>query len=582
MKDIRYFLTVFIFLIFYFLLLAKLFKLQVIDSSHYLAVAEKEHYSKNKILPKRGEIRMSDGFPLILNRPVFSLYAEPKIIEDPALIASEITPILNEFLSGTESAVKFNKGDIAKKISQDLFWVQIAKGLPRSAKEKIDSLGYSGIGLVDGSERFYPEGILAPHLSGFLGVDDSGNPQGYYGIEGYYNGELRGRAGEIVEEKAASGNPLALGFYSASPVENGAALTLTIRRDIQALIERKIKSAIAKYGAKSGTVLVVDPEKGSILGSASYPNYNPSKYFEVYDDAESENVETESKQLSFTDPTIGIPYEPGSVIKALTVAAAIDTKTVRPQTEYEDIGPLLISGHLVDNWDKKHHGKMNIIELLQKSNNIGAATVGKLLGTNNLRNYFVKFGLGSTTGVDLQGEAAGVLKPANLWKEIDLATAAFGQGLTATPLQLASAFSVIANGGYWVKPYVVSEISDKRGITTLESTERRRVISSQTAESMKELLTAAAEGGEAKFSVLKKYRVAGKTGTAQIPVGGRYDPTKTNATFIGFLTNQPKFVMLVKIEEPTTSIYAAETAVPLWMDIAKDLSLYFHLIPDKL
>lgn len=283
----------------------------------------------------------------------------------------------------------------------------------------------------------------------------------------------------------------------------------------------------------------------------------------------------------FRNPAIAETYEPGSVLKALTMSAGVATNTVSPQTTFVDSGPIVVGDYTIDNWNKKHHGLQTMVEVLQKSNNMGAAFVAQKLGARTLREYFLKFGLGFKLGIDLEGEESGTVKKVAVFKDIDLITNSFGQGIAVTPLQLVSAFATIANGGTLYKPYILEKISQEEKDIKFEKQSLRQVLPIAKAKVMVEMLTAAAEGGEAKFFVLKKYHVAGKTGTAQIPVPDGYDAQKSNATFVGFLPKSNKFVMLVKLREPSTSIYAAETAVPLWMEITKDLVTYFGIPPDR-
>jgi cell division protein FtsI/penicillin-binding protein 2 len=274
-------------------------------------------------------------------------------------------------------------------------------------------------------------------------------------------------------------------------------------------------------------------------------------------------------------------FEPGSVLKGLSISAAVDLNRVSPNTTFEDNGPVWYSGHKIDNWDGKHHGTQNIVQLLQKSNNIGAAWVAHQVGAKKMHQYFTDFGLGSTYGISLEGEDTGILREYRSWTDIDLATSAFGQGISATPLQILNGFNSIANGGYLLQPRVVSKIIDSSEIIEIPTKSIRRVLSKETSETMIELLEKAAEEGEAKFFVMKNYRIAGKTGTAQIPEEGEYSLDRTNATFAGFMAEGKEFSMIVKLEEPRTSYYAAETAVPLWMDIATELVKYFGIPPDK-
>lgn len=581
MKNWRYSLFTAVILLIGLIITARLYYLQVIRNQYYRVAAEKEHTYVRELYPRRGLIYTAEEAPLVLNRIAYQLFAEPIKVKDPGKTAALLSKILNDaYPPAADSPPVYPTASLRDKISQKFYWVSLARRLPPEIKEKISELNLAGIGFEEEAVRFYPEGETASYLLGFVGFTSQGGEQGYYGLEGYYNGELQGRPGELFEERAASGRPMVVGNYRRRPAEDGAALILTVSREIQHLLETKLAEAVKRYGAKSASAVVMDPLSGAVLGMASQPNYNPARYGEILQ-RQKEKDDSAPFPLDYTNPAIGESYEPGSVIKALTLSAALEEKLIKPQTTFEDTGPLVIAGYVVDNWDKKHHGRQTMIELLQKSNNIGAAAVGRMLGAKMLSAYFRKFGLGSITGIDLEGESSGIVKNDNQWGEIDLATAAFGQGISVTPLQLVQSFAAIANGGFLVKPHVVSEVRDERGAVALQSGEKKRIISEETAEVMTEMLTAAVEGGEAKFAVLKSHRIAGKTGTAQIPVGGKYDPSKTNATFIGFFTDRPKFVLLVKVAQPSSSIYAAETAAPLWMEIARDLSVIFRIAPDR-
>ncbi len=556
----------------------RLFYIQVVRNDYYRALAEQEHQRVLEIYPRRGQIFSADHFPLVLNNPAYLLYIEPKKIKASGEVAKTLAKMLNDNEAST-SGTKYDQKELQAKMDLDLDWVAIAKHLSPELKGKIMNLNIPGLGFDEETIRFYPEGTTASYVFGFVGENERGEEQGYYGLEGYYQGELKGRTGKVFEETAASGRPIPIGDYRQVVAEDGADLTLTINREVQYLLETKLEQAVVKYGARLATAIVMDPQSGAIVGLASYPNYDATHFTDLLKQQET-GANTDSGSF-FRNPAISESYEPGSVIKGLTMAAALDTNAVKPSSTFEDSGPVTVSGFTVDNWNYQHYGTQTMIELLQKSNNIGATYVGRLLGAKVLREYFVKFGLGSLTGIDLEGEATGVLKKEADWREIDVMTAAFGQGLSATPLQVLTAYAVFANGGFSVRPYIVAEISDNRGVRTLKSSEKKKVISPETAATMVEMLTAAAEGGEAKFTILKRYRVAGKTGTAQIPLGGKYDPNKTEATFVGFLTNHPQFVLLVKISEPSSSIYAAETAAPVWMDLVKNLTITYRIPPDR-
>ena len=589
-----------LFLSLFIIITCRLFQLQVLEHDKFTALAKSQHWGYTEIPAARGRVLSSDGFPLVENQIAYLVFAEPPTVTDVETTAGKLAEILcSENVKCQMSNVKsISNGEfqmtkteeierLKQVLSQDLQWVALAHKVSPEARAKIEELGIEGIGFEEEPKRYYPEGDLAAHFLGFVGSNEQGQDQGYYGLEGFYNGDLRGRPGRIIEERAASGEPILLGGYKRIPAEDGRDLFLTIDRSLQFMVEQKLEQAVEKYGAKSGSVVIMEPQTGGILAVANYPTYDPSE--PNVSMSQSVNVsmneegmeELEDFEPEWTNPAISETYEPGSVLKALTMSAGIDTQTVKPQTTMMDSGPITVSGYTVDNWDGKHHGEETMIEVLQHSNNCGAAWVGEQLGAETLRRYFLKFGLGEVLGIDLEDEDTGVVKELTEWRPIDLANAAFGQGVSMTPLQLAAIFSTIVNDGRMMKPYLVSEIREGDRVIRTKPRELAQVLSAKSADIMVEMLTAAVEGGESKFYNLETHRVAGKTGTAQIPIEGRYDPTKTNCTFVGFLPSFPKFVMLVLLREPSASIYAAETAVPTWMEMAKELTVYYGIEPDK-
>lgn len=584
-------LTLFLFLL--VIVAARFFYLQVLRHEHFAALANKQHWASQEISAARGEIFSSDSFPLANNQTAYLVYGEPQKIVDIEDTAERISTILaSENLKTTSQSSKRISGDdwrqeeskrVSALLSEDLLWVPLAHKVSPETKEKIEELGIGGIGFEEEPKRLYPEGRLAAHILGFVGRNDDGLDQGYYGLEGFYNGDLKGNPGRVVQENDASGAPIPVGGYKKTSALDGRGLKMTIDRYLQFLVESHLTAAVGKYQALGGTVIILEPQTGAVLAMASYPAFDPSDPFAVSslsDRGDSVGGDASLEPL-WKNPAISETYEPGSVLKALTMSAAIDAGTVEPQTTMLDSGPIVVSGYKVDNWDGKHHGEETMIEVLQHSNNIGAAWVGEQLGAKTLRDYFLRFGLGVRAGIDLEGEDTGAVKDLSEWRPIDLVTSAFGQGISVTPLQLALAFSAIVNDGRLMRPFVVSGIIDGEKIIQTKPKVVSQVVSSKSAKIIVEMLTQAVEGGESKFYNLKTHKVAGKTGTAQIPVGGSYDPRKTNATFVGFLPSYPRFVMLTLLKQPSSSVYAAETAVPLWMEIAKELTVYYGIGPDK-
>ncbi len=543
------------------------------------------------LYPRRGTIFSSDNYVLAGNQIFYLLYAEPKNIGDPYKFSHNLAAILadmkfkpNEAKEGSPPVTKedlFSSyyDSIFKLVNKDLFWVPIEHNLTPNERKTLEDSGIKGIGFEEEPSRYYPEGTLASHVLGFVASNEKGDKVGYYGIEGRLNEDLKGRPGKISEDIDASGTPILIGNYKKTDPVQGRDIVLTIQRPVQYVVEKLLKQGVEKYDAVSGSVIVMDPFTGDVLALANYPTYSPSDFSES---DQQPDPKTGRKTVEKKDLAISGTYEPGSVIKPLTISAAIDLGLITPETTYVDAGPVRYSDRVIDNWDHKHLGTLSIIGLLQKSNNIGAAWVGHLVGSKKLYGYFNAFGLGSKTNIELEGEEAGVLRDYKSWSDIDLAVMSFGQSVAATPLQVLNAYNVFANGGFLLEPKIISKVIDGSKEIVMPTKNLRRVLSRETSDTMIFVLEKAAEGGEGKYFTLKDYRIAGKTGTAEVPdETGGYSSTKTNATFVGFMSGTKKFSMIVKLEEPKASIYAAETSVPLWMDIATELVKYYGLPPDK-
>ena len=352
---------------------------------------------------------------------------------------------------------------------------------------------------------------------------------------------------------------------------DGSNLILSLDRSVQFLIEQKLKDGIEKYGATGGMIGIMEPQTGNIIAMASSPSYEPQKYWE-YDES------------LYTNPLITNTYEPGSVLKPIVMAGALDAGLITPQTKCNICGgPVSVSGYDLHTWDDKYYPDTNMIQVIQHSDNTGMVFVALKMGADRMINYLTKFGFGQSTGIDLQGETVPPLKPRNSWYDVDLATTGFGQGISVTPIELLSAFSALANNGKMMQPRVVTAVENANGeIKTMSPVVKGTPVSEKTAKVMTEILVNAVEKGEAQWAKLKGYRIAGKTGTASIPLKGHYDQSSTIASFIGFApADNPKFVMMVILDKPTTSIYAADTSAPLFFDISRDLLDYYGIPPSE-
>ncbi len=544
----------------FFLVIARLFYWQVVKAEELTFLGQSQYDTFIRLSPKRGEIKTADGFPLVANKLSYLVFANPKEVKD-----------VKKTIDALSFLLKIDAASMSASLKRDQVWVPLKSDIDNATKEKIDTLHLSGIGLEQQSSRFYPEASIAAQLVGFVGKNDLGEDKGYFGLEGYYDRQLKGKSGIAVEIRDALGRPILSRMNDQSGALDGRNLVLSIDRAIQFLVESKLQEGIEKYGAASGMVGIMDPRTGNILAMASFPSFDPQHYSEFSDSV-------------YKNPFISNLYEPGSTFKTLVMAAALDSKVIKPDTQCPVCdGPVSIGGYEIRTWNNIYYKNITMVDIIRHSDNTGMVYVESALGIDRMLSYLGKFGIGETTGIDLQGEVAQSLRPRNQWYPLDGATVSFGQGISVTPIELLTGFSAIANEGKKMEPHVVSGIETQDGKTIVIAPKVVDApISSTTAKVMTEILVNAVNNGEAKWAKLKGYRIAGKTGTAQIPIAGHYDPNKTIASFLGFApADNPKFAMLVIVDRPTTSIYGAETAAPIFFDIARDILTYYNIPPTE-
>ena len=542
----------------FFLVVLRLFYWQVVKASELSLIAQNQYGTTVTLVPQRGEIKTADGFPIAADKISYLVFANPKEIKNAGETANVLASVL-----------KVDLASVSASLSLDKFWVPIKSGVDPDTKGQLEKLNLPGIGFDSQYQRFYPEASMAAQLLGFVGKDDQGNDQGYFGLEGFYDRLLRGKEGTAMQVNDAFGRPILAQMNQASGETDGSNLILSVDRSIQFLVENKLKEGVEKYGATSGMVGIMDPKTGQILAMAAYPNFDPRDYWDYSDN-------------SYINPFISDLYEPGSTFKPLVMASALNSKVVTPQTKCDICaGPVSVSGYTIHTWDDKYFKDTNMVDVIIHSDNTGMVFVAQKLGVDRMIDYLGKFGIGDTTGIDLQGEVSSSLKPKNQWYAVDLATTGFGQGISVTPIELLSAVAAIANNGVKMEPHVVDAVEDSHGsIVRIPPKAIASPISSATAKVMTEIMVNAVEKGEASWARLKGYRIAGKTGTASIPIQGHYDPNQTIASFVGFApADNPKFVMLVILNRPTASIYGSETAAPIFFDIAKSLLGYYGIPP---
>jgi len=515
--------------------------------------------------PERGEIYDRNGHLLAGNRTVYELGVNLSQMENPQALAST----LGTYLGLTYEEV-YNKLTNSPKsweyiVIQDYVGTETVTILQQLMQQKKDANdnSLSGLGFKPHFQRSYPEDALASNVLGFVTRDG----RGYFGIEEKYNDLLAGTPVQIwvpSDPNKASDIP---------KVPNGTTLVLTLNRDLQAQVENILDQSLSKYGAANGTIIVMDPRNGDILAMATTPRMdlnNYTNYFLLYDNGSQYN------------PSIGTAYEPGSVLKILTMAAALDTGTVQPQTTFIDTGSIDVGGITIHNWDRQPWGQQDMTGCLQHSLNVCMAWVSTQMGPQSFYGYMERFGLGHPTGIDLAGEAMGRLKvPGDTdWYNVDLGTNAFGQGVTVTPLQMLMSASAIANDGRMVTPHVLYSMLRDGHQYNVPSQYAGSPIRSETAHTLTQMLAVSLEG-ESSSALVPGYRVAGKTGTAQIPTDYGYDETQTNASFIGWgPVDDPQFMVYIWLQKPSTSIWGSQTAAPVFSEVAEQTVILLNIPPD--
>lgn len=533
----------------------QLIRWQIIEHHQFVALAEAEHQDELVISPRRGEIRDRGGHLLAADIIQYNISASPRIINDPPATADRLAPLLD-----------MPQTELLKLLRSTETWVPITQAVPQPVAEKLIEWDIVGLQVEARTKRVYPEGDMGAHLLGF--VNNNGN--GFYGVEGYYDTLLRGEPGLQTGERSPFGEMIPLGISRFVAPVRGATLYLTIDRNVQYLIEEELKKDIIGYGAQRGSIVVMEPKTGAVLGMASYPSYDPNNY-------------SASNEHLFFDPIVSEQYEPGSVFKIVTMAAGLDAGLVTPESTIYDGGQIEVGGRVIYNWDRQGHGIVDMTGVLAQSLNVGATQVALGLGKDRFYTYVKRFGFGRLTEVDLDSEGPGTLKTPKdaSWHESDLGTNSFGQGIAVTPIQIATAVGAIANDGLLMKPYVVERIVDGERELTIKPTVVRRAVSQETAHTLTGMLVNALQQVDSNAQV-PGYEVAGKTGTAEIPVPGGYHPTLTLASFAGFLpADDPQILVLVIIDRPTSSRWGSQTAAPTFSRIAEQLVILLDIPPDS-
>ena len=518
--------------------------------------------------PERGEIYDRNGHLLAGNHTVYEVGVDTTTVRDPHSVAMAVSVNLGKNYNTVYSNILNPPPGISYLIVDNFASPEAVAYLKELKKELNESENPTpslvGLEFSPRLERSYPENSLASNILGFVNLEG----RGYFGIEEKYNDLL---AGNAVRVWIPSDPNRAV---EIPRIPNGTSLILTINRDLQDAVEKILDQSLYDHGARHGTIIVMDPKNGDILAMASTPRMdlnNFQNYGAIYSNASEYNR------------AISMPYEPGSVIKIFTMAAALDTGLVNPNTTFLDTGEFQIGGVTIKNWDEEAWGMQTMVGCLQHSLNVCLAWLATQLGPQNFYSYMDRFGFGSLTGLDMAGEAAGRLKvPGDAdWYPVDLGTNSFGQGISATPLQLMTAASAIANKGHMVTPHTLYAMLRDGHQFNVPPQYAGSPIKAETAATLTEMLAVSLES-EASAALVPGYRVAGKTGTAQIPTPyGFYDFSQTNTSFVGWgPVDDPQFMIYVWLERPTSSIWGSYTAAPVFSEVAQKTVILLDIPPD--
>lgn len=549
-----------------FVILTRLYILQIVRHGAYEALAENQHQSTIQILPDRGEIFLQDEsgpYSVAVNKELQMAYAVPKEIKDKNSVAEALSSILS-----------LDRGALLEKIGDpdDMFEILKHK-LNDEEVSKINEARIEGVYLIPESFRYYPAGELAAQLVGFVGSDGT-KQRGMYGIEAFWEEELKGELGTLKQESDSRGRWISISDRDVRKTMDGSDIILTINHTVQFEVEKILKDKMEKFSADAGTIIVMEPKTGKILALANQPSFNPNEFSTVDDISK------------FLNPALSLPYECGSVFKPFTVAIGIDDGKINSQTTFTDTGVVHEAGYEIHNSDMKAYGKQTMTEVLEKSLNTGVIHIEKLVGNLKFAEYVKRFGFGEKSKIGLPGEVAGNVKNlGNARITINFYTASFGQGISVTPIQLISAYAALANDGILMKPQIIDRFRYKDGREEeVEPQQVRQVISEDSAKQVSDMLRSVVVNGHGKRADVPGYQVGGKTGTAQVAKTGAkgYEEGINIGSFAGYApVNDPQFVVLVKIENPKGVVWAESSAAPTFGEVMKFLLEYHKVKPTE-
>ena len=530
---------------------ARLYYLQVVASASYVQKAAQHQQQVIKITPRRGDILDRDGNALAVSLQVNSVSARPSEVKEAEGTARTLSKL---------TGIPY--GELLRKLTSPSPFVWIKRKVSAQERRAIEKANLAGINFENEFRRFYPNRELASHLLGYVDIDEEGGT----GLERSYNGPVRGQPGQLLQLLDAHGKS----YQRKQQVpQAGAALTTTIDRATQYIVEKELRAAFEKTQATAISIVVMDPNSGAILAMASAPSFNPNEY-------------AQSPSSSWINPSVSLIYEPGSTFKMVTIAAALEEGLITPdELFYCENGAIVVGGRRIK--DHKPYGVLSVREIMQNSSNVGTIKIALKVGEEKLKSYIDRYGFGQKTSIDLPAEVVGLVRDTSNWSKNSIASIAIGQEIGVTPLQIASMVSTVANGGIRYKPYVVQKIQDPNGASIEIKPNGTRVMSQTTANQLRDMLEDVVTDGTAKTSKVEGYRAAGKTGTAQKidPETRRYSTSKHIASFAGFVpVSNPKLAMVVVIDEPRGLYYGGEVAAPVFKRIAEQVLRMKSVVPD--
>ena len=554
-----------------FILIFRMFDIQILKHEHYIALAQGQQRFEQVEFAQRGQILVHDSavdpdvyYKLSFDVKKFAVWLVPHQISKKDIVAKEIGQLIN-----------IPEQEVFEKINNDKLYIPpVKRGLSLDEANAITSKMFSGVYVMPEYNRYYPEGNLASHLLGFV----NGEGEGKYGFEGHYNDELKGTAGKMTGEKDTLGRVINL--LDQDNPQDGTSYVLTIDRAVQYFVEKKLSESIQKYQADSGTVIIMDVKTGGIVAMASNPSYDPNTFRDYAKDNSG----------IFVNPSIAHLYEPGSIFKPLVMAAAMDTGAITADSTGDFDWHTFVDGYEIKTAERKAFGHQNMTQVLQNSDNVAMVWIAEQLGKDNLYKYIKSYNMFDKTGIDLDTEATGYAPPFKAWKDINRSTIAFGQGISVTPLEMVAGYATIANGGVYVYPHIVDKMIFADGTEKkVEKQEGQRVLKTETSKAMGQMLWQVVEGGHSWRAKVPGFKIGAKTGTAQVSKAeGGYEENESGLgifihSLAGFApVDDPQYVMLVKLDKPKTDRYAESTAAPLFGEISSFLLNYhYRLLPTE-